>query len=253
MPRFKITIEYDGTGLAGWQAQNDHYSVQAALQNALSKAGNGQVVEVYGSGRTDAGVHATAQIAHFDIEGEWAPFRIKEAANFYLKQDERLPHRAQISIVAAEVAEAEFHARFNATKRHYLYRVINRREHLALDGNRAWNIPEKLDVEKMHDAAQVLIGNHDFTSLRSTECQSKSPVKTLDFIDIKRVGDLIEYRLSARSFLHHQVRNIVGTLRLVGNGKWDKANLTAALEAKDRRAAGETAPAQGLYLIRVDY
>ncbi len=252
MPRYKLTIEYDGTALAGWQAQNHQYSVQEALQAALFKA-TGEEVEVFGSGRTDAGVHALAQIAHCDVTADWEEFRLKEAVNFYLRQDEKLPVPRQVAVLKAEITAAEFNARFNAAKRHYIYRVINRREHLALEQARAWQIVEPLDVTKMQNTAQVLIGQHDFTSFRSTECQAKSPVKTMEKIEIQRLGELIEFKFSARSFLHHQVRNVVGTLRLTGNGKWQEKDLKKALDAKDRRAAGETAPAQGLYLVGVDY
>lgn len=252
MPRYKLTIEYDGTGLYGWQAQKEFYSVQAALEAALLKATEKQI-EVFGSGRTDAGVHATAQIAHVDIEAEWDEFRLKEAINFYLRQDEKLPIARQVVVLKAEKAQDEFNARFDAKRRSYIYRIINRREHLALEQARAWHVPEILDAEKMNKAAQVLVGQHDFTSFRSTECQAKSPVKTLEKIEVIRSGELIEIKVSARSFLHHQVRNIAGSLRLIGNGKWQESDLKAALEAKDRTKAGETAPAHALYLVKVDY
>lgn len=252
MRRYKLTIEYDGTGLAGWQAQNDVYSVQAALVNAVAEAAK-QEVDVIAAGRTDAGVHAFGQVCHFDLEKDWDEFRLKEALNFYLRDDAKLPVRGQVAVLSAEKVAEDFHARFSAKKRHYIYRIMNRRAHLALEANRAWCVHEELDAEKMHKAAQLLVGLHDFSTLRSTECQAKSPVKTLDFIDIKRIGDVLEVRLSAQSFLHHMVRNIVGTLRLIGNGKWQESNLLAALDAKDRRAGGETAPAHGLYFVKVDY
>lgn len=252
MPRYKLFVEYEGTGLAGWQLQNHQYSVQEAIQVALFKA-TGEEVEVFGSGRTDAGVHAIGQVAHCDVTAVWEPFRLKEAVNFYLRQDEKLPVPKQVAILAAENASAEFNARFDAVKRHYLYRIINRREHLALEQDRAWHVVEKLDAEKMHNAAQILVGQHDFTSFRSTECQAKTPVKTLDKIEITQHEEAIEIRVSARSFLHHQVRNIAGTMRLIGNGKWQEKHLRAALDAKNRSAAGETAPACGLYLVKVDY
>jgi tRNA pseudouridine38-40 synthase len=250
--RYKITIEYDGTGLAGWQAQNDVYSVQEALVNAINKATQ-QEVDVIAAGRTDAGVHAYGQVAHFELEKEWDEFRLKEALNFYLRDDLKLPVREQVAVISAEKVSDDFHARFSAKKRHYIYRITNRRAHLALDGMRSWCVHEQLDAEKMHKAAQLLVGLHDFTTLRSTECQAKSPVKTLDYINISRKGDLIEVELNAQSFLHHMVRNIVGTLRRIGNGKWQESDLLAALDAKDRRAGGETAPAHGLYFVKVDY
>ncbi len=249
--RFKLTIEYDGSGLAGWQAQDNSYSVQEALQSSLFKA-TGQEIEVTGAGRTDAGVHALGQVAHLDLEN-WNEFKLKEAMNFYLRHDKKLPLPQQIAVINAEIAPAEFHARFDAIKRHYLYRIINRREHLTLEANRAWHIIEELNVEKMQGAARILLGKHDFSSFRSSECQAKSPVKTLDEIEITQNGTVIEFNISARSFLHHQVRNIVGSLRLIGNGKWQVEDLKKALAAQDRKCAGETAPAHGLYLIKIDY
>ncbi len=252
MPRYKLVVEYDGTGLAGWQAQNDFYSVQQALQEAIKKAAQVDAA-VQASGRTDAGVHALGQVAHLDLQKEWDGFRLKEALNFYLRDDENLPLPGQVAVLGAELADDEFHARFSAKKRYYLYRIINRRAHLTLEKNRAWCVHEELDVQAMQKAAQILVGRHDFTSFRSSECQSKSPVKTLDSIEFSRHGELIEVRVSALSFLHHQVRNMVGTLRLIGNGKWSEDNLREALAAKDRAAAGETAPACGLYLTGVDY
>jgi tRNA pseudouridine38-40 synthase len=252
MPRYKITIEYDGTGLAGWQFQPEMYSVQEALENALLQL-TAEKAEVFGSGRTDAGVHALGQVAHFDLEKEWDAFRLHQGMNFYLRVDEKLPTPMQIAVVKVEVAASDFESRFHAKKRFYEYRIINRRSHLALDQNRAWGVPEELDAAKMHEAAQLLIGNHDYSTFRSSACQSKSPVKSIDAINVTRMGDEILLTINARSFLHHQVRNITGSLKMVGQGKWSIADFAAAFAAKDRRAGGVTAPAQGLYFVRVEY
>lgn len=249
---YKLTIEYDGTGLAGWQRQPDFYSVQEALENAVTKI-SGEKPNVFCAGRTDAGVHALAQVAHFGLEKEWDVFKLFEGINYYIRGDERLPIPMQVAVVKVEKAAEDFHARFNAKRRYYRYRIINRRGHLALDQNRAWCVPEKLDEDKMQEAAKLLLGKHDFTSFRSTDCQSKSPVKTLDFLEVKRNGDEIDISCNAVSFLHHQVRNMVGSLKLVGTGKWQVADIQKALDAKDRRAAGPTAPAQGLYFVKVEY
>ncbi|PIR34736.1 MAG: tRNA pseudouridine(38-40) synthase TruA [Alphaproteobacteria bacterium CG11_big_fil_rev_8_21_14_0_20_44_7] len=252
MPRYKITIEYDGTGLAGWQRQDDVYSVQEAVENAILGFSQ-ETQRVQSAGRTDAGVHAFGQIAHFDLEKDWDEFRVQEALNHHLRKDRKLPIEGQVAILDAKKAAADFDARFSAKKRYYLYRIINRRAHLALERSRAWCVHEELDPEAMHKAAQILLGNHDFTSFRAAECQAKSPVKTLDRLEVKCVNGIIEIRVEALSFLHHMVRNIVGSLRLVGNGKWSVDDLQNALKACDRAAAGETAPAHGLYFVKVDY
>lgn len=245
MPRYKLTIEYDGTGYHGWQRQDEYPSIQQELEEAIERF-CGQHCEVFCAGRTDAGVHAMGQVAHVDFAEPRKPFAIQQGINFHMAL-------RQISVVAVEEVSDDFHARFTATKREYLYRIINRSAWLALDRNRVWLVPEKLDAEAMHEAAQLLLGHHDFTSFRDTACQSKSPVKTLDRLDVVRYGQEIRFHVSAQSFLHHQVRNMVGTLRLIGNGKWTQQDLLRALEAKNRRAAGETAPADGLYLVKVSY
>ena len=252
MPRYKLTIEYDGTGLAGWQRQADYYTVQESLETALFKF-SGLATPTICAGRTDAGVHALGQVAHFDIEKDWDEFRISEALNYYLRGDERLPVPMQVAVVKAEKVADDFSARFSATRRYYRYRIVNRRGHLGLDNNRAWCVNEKLDAAAMQEAANVLVGKHDFTSFRSTDCQSKNPVKTLDELKIAQNGEEITITCHALSFLHHQVRNMVGSLKLVGNGKWAPQDIQKALDAHDRRAAGPTAPAQGLYFVKVEY
>jgi tRNA pseudouridine38-40 synthase len=243
--RFKLTIEYDGGGFVGWQRQENGPSIQQSLEEAVHRI-TGETVLVQGAGRTDAGVHALGQVAHVDIGKEMAPDKLRDAINHHLKP-------APIAVVAAELAEAEFHARFSATGRAYLYRIVNRRAPLTMDRGRAWLVNAPLDAGAMHAAAQVLVGHHDFSTFRASECQAQSPVKTLDRLSIHRVGEEIQLIAEARSFLHHQVRNMVGTLALIGHGKWSKADLEAALEAKDRTKGGPTAPPDGLYLTRVRY
>ncbi len=243
--RFKLLIEYDGGKFVGWQRQDNGLSVQQAIEEAILRT-TGEEVTVHGAGRTDAGVHALGQVAHADIAYAIAPERLSEALNFYLRP-------LSVVILAAEVAAADFHARFSATGRAYLYRIINRRAPLTVDLGRAWHVKKPLDAAAMHDAARLLLGRHDFSTFRAAFCQAKSPVKTLDRLDISRRGDEIEVIAEARSFLHHQVRNIVGTLSLIGLGKWSAPQLAAALAAKDRAKGGPTAPADGLYLTRVSY
>ena len=245
MPRYKLTLEYDGGPFRGWQRQSDGGSVQQALEDAV-RGFCGEEVQVVAAGRTDAGVHATGQVAHFDLARSVTPETLRNALNYHLR-----PHPVVI-LAAAPVAD-DFHARFSAKTRHYLYRIVNRRAPLALKRGRAWHVPTPLDAEIMHEAAQRLIGRHDFTSFRSALCQAKSPVKTLDRLTIRRLGDRLEITALARSFLHHQVRNMVGTLKLVGEGRFPVSHVDAVLAARDRAVAGPTAPACGLFLTRVDY
>ena len=245
MPRFKLTIEYDGTPFAGWQWQDDAPTVQRALTDAIA-AFCGHAVKVAGAGRTDAGVHALGQVAHVDLAKDWRVDKVRDAVNAHLR-----PH--PIAVLAAEKVADGFDARFSARKRHYLYRIANRRPDLALDRARAWRVPRRLDAEAMHAAAQRLVGKHDFTTFRSTECQAKSPVKTLDVLDVTRDGEDVRIATSARSFLHNQVRSMVGSLVLVGDGKWSGGDLGRALAARNRAACGPVAPPEGLYLVQVDY
>lgn len=245
MTRYKLILEYDGDPFVGWQRQSEGVSIQQAVEDAVFKF-CGERTTVYAAGRTDAGVHALAQVAHLDLEKPASAFRLMEAVNFHLK-----PHPVAI-LDCAEVAP-DFHARFSAIERRYRYRIVNRRAPLTLDKGRAWRVSTPLDAAAMHAAAQVLVGRHDFTSFRAADCQADSPVKTLDELAVSRYGEEIEVAARARSFLHHQVRNMVGTLRLVGEGKWRARDVKTALEARHRAAAGPTAPADGLYLVAVKY
>jgi tRNA pseudouridine38-40 synthase len=245
MPRYKLTIEYDGTPFAGWQWQEDAPSVQRTLTDAFV-ALCGHAVKVAGAGRTDAGVHALGQIAHVDLEKDWRADKLRDAANAHLR-----PH--PVAVLSAEQVPDDFDARFSARKRHYRYRIMNRRADLALERTRTWRVPRQLDAEAMHEAAQRLVGKHDFTTFRSTECQAKSPEKTLDALNVTRDGDEVRIETSARSFLHNQVRSMVGSLVLVGDGKWSADDLAKALASRDRAACGPVAPPEGLYLVRVDY
>lgn len=245
MTRWRLLIEYDGRPYAGWQRQENGPSVQAALEDAVF-AFCGERATVTAAGRTDAGVHAEGQVAHADIERPTTADTVRDALNAHLRPQ-------PVSVLRAEEAAPEFHARFDARARHYLYRIVARRPPLALEAGRAWHVPVPLDAEAMHQAAQELLGKHDFTTFRSAHCQSASPVKTLDRLDVTRAGDLIEIRASARSFLHHQVRSMAGSLKKVGAGKWRARDLRAALEATDRARCGPMAPPDGLYLLRVDY
>jgi len=243
--RFKITIEYDGTNYVGWQAQDNGPSVQDAIEKAIFSF-SGERLRLQAAGRTDAGVHALGQVAHFDLKKEMTADKVMAAINAYL-------HREGIAILATEEVDKEFEARFSAKKRHYLYRILNRRAPPSILRGKVWWVPKKLDAKKMIEAADVFIGKHDFTTFRSINCQAKSPVKTLDEFFAQIKGDEIHITASARSFLHHQVRSMVGSLKLVGEGKWTKDDLKAALEAKDRKAVGFNAPSHGLYLTRIDY
>jgi tRNA pseudouridine38-40 synthase len=247
MPRFKCTLEYDGTPYAGWQWQDDQPSAQGALEAAI-RAFTQEQVRVQCAGRTDAGVHATGQVVHFDITKPRTTHQVAEGLNFYLIQADET-----VRVLACEQVNDDFHARFSAIERRYLYRLINRRAPLALDVGRAWHVGWPLDVDAMREAAALLLGKHDFTSLRATSCQAQSPVKTLDRLDIEAHGDEIRFYVEARSFLHHQVRNIVGTLEAVGSGKFLAQDIPNILAAKNRSAAGQTAPACGLYLVGVGY
>jgi len=245
MPRYKLVIEYDGTPFVGWQIQDGGASVQGVLTAALA-AFAGERTTVYGAGRTDAGVHALGQVAHVDLARDWRADRVRDALNAQLR-----PH--PVAVLSAEQVPDGFDARFSARRRHYLYRLVNRRPDLAIDRSRAWRVPRRLDAGSMHDAAQALLGRHDFTTFRSADCQAKSAEKTLDALDVERRGDEVRILASARSFLHHQVRSMVGSLVLVGEGKWTAADLAAALAACSRQACGPVAPPEGLYLVKVDY
>jgi tRNA pseudouridine38-40 synthase len=245
MPRYKLTIEYDGTPFVGWQIQHNGLSVQRVLIDAM-RAFCGEAVAIQGAGRTDAGVHALGQVAHVDFAKSWDADTVRDAMNFHLR-----PH--PVAVLAVEVVPDDFDARFSARQRRYLYRIANRRPDLALDRLRAWRVPRPLDIAAMHAAAQRLIGKHDFTTFRAAECQAKSPVKTLDRLDVERVGDEVRIHAQARSFLHHQVRSMVGSLVLAGDGKWTADDLAAVLAARDRAKCGPVAPPDGLYLVRVDY
>ncbi|MDE1972580.1 MAG: tRNA pseudouridine(38-40) synthase TruA [Hyphomicrobiales bacterium] len=245
MPRYKLMIEYDGTPFVGWQVQDNGSSVQGTLTDAIA-AFAGERVAVHGAGRTDAGVHALGQVAHIDLAKDWDVNKVRDAINFHLRP-------RPVAVLTAEIVAADFDARFSAIKRRYLYRIINRRADLTLDQNRVWRVPRPLEAGAMHDAARKLIGKHDFTTFRSTECQAKSPVKTLDRLDVVHDGDQLGFIVEARSFLHNQVRSMVGSLVHVGEGKWSGDDLVAALEARDRTRCGQVAPPHGLYLVRVEY
>jgi tRNA pseudouridine38-40 synthase len=245
MTRFRLVIEYDGAPFVGWQRQENDLSVQQVLEDAVFAFCGERPVSV-AAGRTDAGVHALGQVVHLDIAKDCSPETLRDAVNFYLK-----PH--PVAVLAAEVASPDFHARFQAIGRRYLYRIVNRRPPLVLERGRAWWVSRPLDAAAMQDAAQLLVGHHDFTSFRSSICQAASPVKTLDRLEVERDGEEIRVHAASRSFLHHQVRNMVGSLKLVGEGRWSAADIAAALAARDRRAAGPTAPPEGLFLVEVRY
>jgi tRNA pseudouridine38-40 synthase len=243
--RYRLTLEYDGAPFVGWQRQDNGPSVQGVLEAAIEKL-SGERVTVTGAGRTDAGVHALGQAAHFDLVKEFEPGKVRDALNYHLRPD-------SVSVLDAAITNGEFHARFSATARHYLFRILNRRSPPALENGRVWHVSSRLDAEAMHAAAQVLVGQHDFTTFRAAECQARTPVKTLDRLDVSRRADEIHIEASARSFLHHQIRSFAGTLKLVGEGKWTPLDVKKALDAHDRAACGPVSPPEGLYLVRVDY
>ncbi len=245
MPRYVLLVEYDGTPFVGWQRQANGLSVQQVLEEAIT-AMTGEQARVQGAGRTDTGVHARGQVAHVDLERDWPSHKLRAGLNFHLKA------HAVVIRAAARVA-ADFHARFSAIRRHYLYRILNRPAPPALEKNRVWHVPQPLDAGIMHEAAQVLVGRHDFTTFRAAQCQAASPVKTLEAISVEQQGEEVHISVSARSFLHNQVRSIAGSLKLVGLGRWTAGDLRAALKARDRAACGPVAPPQGLYLMQVDY
>lgn len=245
MPRYRLTLEYDGGPFVGWQRQANGLSVQQVLEDAIF-ALSGERLGAVAAGRTDAGVHARGQVAHVDMARDFPPETVRDALNFHMK-----PH--PVAVLNARIASPDFHARFSATLRSYVYRIANRRARPALDFGRKWWITAPLDADAMHEAASFLVGKHDFTTFRAALCQAKSPVKTLDVLDVRREDEDIVIAARARSFLHHQVRNFVGTLKLVGEGKWSAADVKEALEARDRAKGGPTAPPEGLYLMEVGY
>lgn len=247
MPRFRLRLEYHGGGFVGWQRQHNGLSVQEVLETAVERL-VGRPVRVQAAGRTDAGVHATGQVAHADLTRDWPDDTVRDAINAHLqKAGER------VTVLAAARAGDDFDARFSATGRHYLYRILNRRTPPALERGKVWWVPRPLDAAAMHEAAQVLVGRHDFTTFRSAHCQANSPVRTLDRLDVAMSGELISVEASARSFLHNQVRSLVGTLKRVGEGAWTAGDVRRVLEARDRAACAGIAPSDGLYLVKVDY
>jgi len=245
MARFFLTIEYNGSPYVGWQRQDNGPSIQGEIEAALLDLGETNAL-VYGAGRTDAGVHALAQVAHVDLQRPWSDHKLREAINARLRP-------RPIAIMQVHEVNNDTHARFSATNRHYLYRIINRRPYLALDQGKAWHVKPPLDETLMNEAAQLLIGTHDFTTYRATHCQSNSPIKTLDSLTVTRHDEIVEIHASARSFLHNQVRSLVGVLKKVGDGSWQPQDVVTALEARSRKACAPVAPAHGLYLTRVDY
>lgn len=245
MTRFALTVEYDGRPFMGWQRQAHGPSVQQSLETAIEQM-TGEAAQVHAAGRTDAGVHALGMRAHVDIAADVTRFRLAEALNALVRPD-------PVAVLACETVAEDWHARFSCTARHYEYRIVNRRAPLTLERGLAWRVANTLDAEAMAAAAQVLVGRHDFTTFRSAHCQADSPLRTLDRLEVKRDGDRITVAASARSFLHHQVRSMVGCLALVGQGKWSVADMAAALAARDRAALGLNAPPDGLYFLRADY
>lgn len=245
MPRYRLTVEYDGSDYVGWQRQDNGPSVQGAIEKAVLSLTR-ETVSIRGAGRTDSGVHARGQVAHLDLTREWKSYTLQNALNAHLAlAGER------VSILDVAEAPGDFDARFSAIRRHYLYRIISRRSPLALEARRAWWVPKPLDHDAMHEAAQRLVGHHDFTTFRSAHCQATSPLRTLDRLDVTRAGELIEIRATAQSFLHNQIRSFAGSLKLVGEGKWTPDDLQAALKARDRKACGPVAPPDGLYFMQI--
>lgn len=245
MPRYKLVVEYHGGPFVGWQRQDNGLSVQEVLENA-AKGLCGEAVTAHAAGRTDAGVHALAMTAHIDLPKEYRPDQVRDALNYHMKSH-------PVSVLFAEAKGDDFHARFSCVRRSYEYRIINRRPPLTLEAGLAWRVGEPLDADDMHEAAQALVGHHDFTTFRAAACQAESPVKTLDEISVMRAGEAVFIRCAARSFLHHQVRSFAGSIVEVGRGKWRARDLKAALEACDRKACAQVAPADGLYFVRADY
>ena len=245
MPRYKLLIEYDGGPYNGFQAQAGQPSVQTSLERAV-EAFCGEPARVHCAGRTDSGVHATGQVVHFEVDKVWKPDTVRDAVNAHLMPE-------PIAVIEAAVADGDFHARFSAIGRRYIYRILNRRSPPALEQSRVWHVKKPLDARAMHDAAQRLLGLHDFTTFRDAQCQAQSPIKTLDFAEVRREGDQVVLEFAARSFLHRQVRSMTGSLVEVGAGRWTADTLQAALEAADRARCGQVAPAEGLYLTRVEY
>ena len=247
MNRYKIIIEYDGRPFVGWQRQDNGLGVQQVVEAAVFDF-CGEQATVFCAGRTDAGVHAMGQVAHFDLSTDHSEDTVRDAINFHLVRSQY-----PVQVLQAQKVDEEFHARFSANERQYLYRILNRRPRPALEAGRVWWVPVPLDADAMNDAANVLLGNHDFTSFRATNCQAKTAVKTLDELTVERKAEEIHIKVRARSFLHHQVRNMAGSLKMVGEGRWSKSDLQDVLQARDRARGGQTAPAEGLYLVRVGY
>ena len=245
MYRYKLTIEYNGAAFYGWQIQDTGLTIQGQIEAALAKFTK-QTPRVNGSGRTDSGVHALGQVAHFDLNMEWDVQKVREALNYHLKPD-------PISILSVEAVDNDFDARFDAKERHYIYRIINRRSPLALDRGLAWHVQKPLNIKNMQEAAKYLVGHHDFTTFRSVHCQAKSPIKTVNQVIVTGDGEDIQIEVSARSFMHNQVRSFVGSLKSVGEGRWQPIDMKHALEARDRHQCGEVAPAMGLYFVQIEY
>lgn len=247
MPRYRMVVEYDGTPYVGWQRQDNGMSVQEAIEKAVFAA-SGETYSLRAAGRTDSGVHAYGQVCHVDLSRPWKAQTLMNAVNAHLSLENQ-----RVAILEAEEMPDTWDARFSATKRHYLYRIVNRWAPIAIEAGRAWHVKRPLDHEQMQRAAQELVGYHDFTTFRSSHCQAKNPNRTMDRVDVARNGDVIEIRASAQSFLHNQIRSFAGTLKLVGDGKWSPEDVRAALEARDRIRCGPVAPPEGLFFMKVEY